>query len=69
MALVALVEKYHIMQHKELKILIILSSLRFIRTELSSIIFNSNGGESFPNGMKCYANGQFEKMILDIVNK
>jgi len=44
-------------------------SWRFIRTELSSIIFNSNGGESFPNGMKCYANGQFEKMILDIVNK
>lgn len=44
-------------------------SYRFIRTELSSIIFNSNGGESFPDGMKCYANGQFEKMILDIVNK
>jgi uncharacterized protein YceK len=44
-------------------------SWRFIRTELSSIIFNSNGGESFPNGMKCYANGQFEKMILEIVNK
>jgi hypothetical protein len=44
-------------------------SYRFIRTELSSIIFNRNGGESFPNGMKCYANGQFEKMILDMVNK
>jgi hypothetical protein len=42
-------------------------SYRFIRTELSSIIFNSNGGESFPNGMKCYANGQFEKMIFNMV--
>ena len=44
-------------------------SYRLIRTELSNIKFNSNGGESFPNGLKCYANGQFEKMILDIVNK
>ena len=37
-------------------------SYRLIRTELSNITFNSNG-------LKCYANGQFEKMILDIVNK
>ena len=44
-------------------------SYRLIRTELSNIIFNSNGEKSFPNGLKCYANGQFEKMILDIVNK
>jgi hypothetical protein len=44
-------------------------SWRFIRTKLSIIGFNSNGGESFSNGMKCYANGQFEKMILDIVKK
>jgi len=44
-------------------------SWSFIRTKLSSIGFNSNGGESFSNGIKCYANGQFEKMILDIVKK
>lgn len=44
-------------------------SWRFLRTELASIIFNSNGGESFPNGMKCYANGRFEKMLLDMVHK
>jgi hypothetical protein len=44
-------------------------SYKFINTKLSNIKFNSNGGESFPNGLKCYANGQFEKMILDIVNK
>ena len=42
-------------------------SYRFIRTNLSSIIFNSNGGESFSNGMKCYADGQFEKMIFNMV--
>jgi hypothetical protein len=44
-------------------------SYKFINTKLSHITFNSNGGESFPNGLKCYANGQFEKMILDIVKK
>jgi hypothetical protein len=44
-------------------------SWRFIRTTLSSMGFNSNGGESFPNGTKCYANGQFEKIILDIAKK
>jgi hypothetical protein len=42
-------------------------SYSFIRTELSSIIFDSNGGESFPDGMKCYANGQLEKMIFNMV--
>lgn len=44
-------------------------SWRFIRTKVSSIGFNSNGGERFPNGMKCYANGQFEKIILDMAKK